>query len=145
MILDAPSAAGGVAAFALFILAMLHVYWAIPGNTGPSAVIPSVDGKPLFIPSRTATIAVAVALSTAALFVLGTIGVLGAKILPYEIYRAGTWGVSAVFFLRAVGYFRYVGYFKRVRGTGFAVWDTWLYSPLCLVLSAACGAVALFS
>jgi hypothetical protein len=44
--------------------------------------------------------------------------------------------------LRAVGEFRYVGLFKRVRGTKFAVLDTFVYSPLCLLLGAGVALVA---
>lgn len=42
--------------------------------------------------------------------------------------------LGAVFVLRSIGDFRLVGFFKSVRGTGFAAWDTRLYSPLCLLL-----------
>jgi hypothetical protein len=41
------------------------------------------------------------------------------------------------FLLRAVGEFRLVGLFKRIRGTAFARWDTWLFSPLCLLIALA--------
>ena len=27
-----------------------------------------------------------------------------------------------------------VVYFKSITGTDFAFWDTWLYTPLCLVI-----------
>ena len=145
MNMDAPSIAGALAATVLLFLAMLHVYWAIRGNTGSSPAIPSVDGKPLFVPSRAATVAVAVALGIAALLLLGTIGVLGAGIVPHNVYRVGTSAVATVFLLRAIGEFRYVGFFKRVHGTPFAYWDTRVYSPLCVVLAVACGAAAVFS
>ena len=32
--------------------------------------------------------------------------------------------------------FRSFGFFKRVRGTEFAWWDTRVYSPLCIAISA---------
>jgi hypothetical protein len=32
---------------------------------------------------------------------------------------------------------------KRVTGTPFAAWDTWLYVPLCLLLALGCLIVAL--
>jgi hypothetical protein len=41
---------------------------------------------------------------------------------------------GSVFVLRAIGEFRLVGFFKSVRGTPFAHWDTWLYSPLSLLI-----------
>ena len=145
MTIDAPSIAGALAATVLLVLALLHVYWAIRGIDGASVAIPSVDGKPLFVPSRAATVAVAVALGLAALLVLGTIGALGTRFVPHNVYRVGTSGVATAFLLRAVGEFRYVGFFKRVHGTPFAYWDTRVYSPLCVVLAVACGAAAVFS
>jgi hypothetical protein len=45
--------------------------------------------------------------------------------------------MGLVFLVRAVGEFKLVGFFKRVRGTSFARWDTWLFSPLCLGISFA--------
>ncbi len=43
--------------------------------------------------------------------------------------------LAAIFVLRAVGDFHYVGFFKRVRGSVFARRDTWVFSPLCVVLA----------
>jgi hypothetical protein len=45
--------------------------------------------------------------------------------------------LGAVFVLRAIGERKLVGFFKRVRGTAFARWDTWLFSPLCLALGVS--------
>jgi hypothetical protein len=42
--------------------------------------------------------------------------------------------LGTVFVLRSIGDFRLMGFFKSVRGTRFALWDTWLYSPGCLFL-----------
>lgn len=44
-------------------------------------------------------------------------------------------GIAGIFFLRAVGEFKLVGFFKRASDTPFAYWDTWLFSPLCLVIA----------
>ena len=45
--------------------------------------------------------------------------------------------LNVPFFLaRTVGEFRLVGVFKRVRGTPFATWDTWLFTPLCGLIAA---------
>jgi lipopolysaccharide/colanic/teichoic acid biosynthesis glycosyltransferase len=43
---------------------------------------------------------------------------------------------------RAVGEFKYVGFFKRVRDSKFATLDTFVYSPLCLLLAAGVALVA---
>ena len=42
---------------------------------------------------------------------------------------------------RGIGDFRYVGFFKRVKGSLFATRDTYLYSPLCMVLAVLAGVV----
>lgn len=115
------------------LLCGLHVYWALGGKSVGSAVVPIVSGKPAFQPSRFATMAVATALALAALVVLVRGDLLRTALPPW----LSTWaavGLGAVFVLRAVGEFRLVGFFKSVRGTPFAFWDTWLYSPLCLAL-----------
>ena len=44
--------------------------------------------------------------------------------------------MAAVFAIRAIGEFRYCGFFKKIRNSEFAYWDTRIYSPLCVVMSA---------
>ena len=119
-------------------IAALHVYWAIAGGTGGGGgAVPSrIDGTPLFRPSSISTLAVAAALSMAAVIVLGRAGML-APDSRFILYRAGAWAVSATLLLRAVGDFRYVGLFKRERRTRFARLDTRYYTPLCAVLGLA--------
>jgi hypothetical protein len=43
------------------------------------------------------------------------------------------------FALRALGEFHYLGFFKGVRGTPFAHYDTWFYSPLFVCLAVICA------
>jgi len=129
----------GVAAV-LAALAALHAYWAVRGDPAGRApgspVVPTrPDGRPLFRPGGAATLAVAIALTSAAVIVLGCSGVLAPGGLT-AWYRIGAWGVGAVLLLRAVGDFRYVGLFKRERRTPFARLDTRVYSPLCAALAA---------
>lgn len=50
------------------------------------------------------------------------------------LFDVGVWGLGLGFLLRAVGNLRTFGSFKIVKGTPFADWDTWFYSPLCLLL-----------
>jgi hypothetical protein len=117
----------------LLALSALHVYWAAGGKTPGAAVIPEVSGHRVFEPTRLTTVAVAVALACAALVVLARGGLFGLSFPAAPIaWACGLVGVA--FVLRAVGEFRLVGFFKSVDGTQFAAMDTWLYSPLCLVL-----------
>jgi hypothetical protein len=120
----------------LFIfVGLFHGYWASGGAIGRGAAVPTVGGNRLFDPSPLATLAVAAALIIAALVVLGRVGTWGQSIPPW-IFRFGTYGLSFVFAVRAVGDLEYVGFFKIVSGTDFARWDTWVYSPVCLFIAA---------
>lgn len=123
------------------VLSMLHIYWAAGGSWGGEVTIPAVNGKRTMNPSPLATVMVAVALVLAMLTICGRLGLFGVG-LPGWIFYWGTLGIALIFFLRAVGDFKLVGFFKRTRDTGFAHWDTWLYSPLCLFISIVALMVA---
>ncbi|MBC7841148.1 MAG: DUF3995 domain-containing protein [Gemmatimonadaceae bacterium] len=122
-------------------LALLHVYWAIAGVNAGTAIPTRADGTRIMRPGRLASLAVAGALAIAAALVAGR-GWLTVPLVPMRVFHVGTMGVAAVFALRAIGDFRYVGLFKRVRGTPFARWDTWLFTPLCALLAATAFAIA---
>jgi hypothetical protein len=131
--------AGVAAATVLAGLSAIHLYWAFGGRRGQGAVVPTVAGRPRFSPSRTATVVVAALLALSAVLVVG--GVRGWP--PRFVFRVGAAGVGLVLIARAVGEGRYLGFFKRERETEFACRDTWLYSPLCLVLGSMAVTVAL--
>ncbi len=118
------------------VLAGFHVYWLFGGKAAGSAAIPEVDGRPAFEPGALATIGVTLALSGCAVL---TLALGGWVVFPLpEPWTTGLgYAMATAFFLRAIGEFRLVGFFKRVRGTRFARWDTWLFSPLCLALALA--------
>ena len=46
------------------------------------------------------------------------------------------WSLMVLFLLRAIGDFKIVGLFKKLKSTKFATYDTWLFTPLCLFISA---------
>ena len=117
------------------VLSFFHLYWAAGGRFGGGAAIPTAGGERLFTPSPFGTILVA-ALFAAMLVVLGRLKFLGA-VIPGWIFYWGTWVISLLFLLRAIGDFRYVGFFKSVLDTDFARWDTNLFSPLCLFIAVA--------
>jgi hypothetical protein len=124
------------------LLAAWHFYMALVPSAGSRGAVPSVDGKPLFVPTRSATVAVGVVLLLFAALVLATAG-----IIPLGVPQIALSWLSYLLALgllgRAVGEFRYVGLFKRVHGTKFARLDTLLYSPLCLLLAVGVTLVAL--
>lgn len=127
----------GILLAAIFaILSLFHIYWATGGRFGSSVTVPTVSGERLFSPSPLATVLVAMALLAAMLTILGQIGLLG-EIIPRWIFRWATFGIAALFLLRAIGDFKLVGFFKQVNDTGFAFWDTFLFSPLCLFIAVA--------
>ena len=134
---------------AVFILiSAAHLYWALGGRAGMIAAVPerpataqAKSASPLFNPSRAGTIAVAVVLLLPALLVLACAGRISLP-LPQPVLQWGVAGAAGVMFLRAVGEGHWVGLFKRVRGTRFATLDTWVYSPLCVLLGAGMLAVA---
>jgi Protein of unknown function (DUF3995) len=117
-------------------LGALHVFWALGGRLGSGSVVPEVNGQRAFTPTPAATFAVALALFAASALVLGIAGVFG-SLVPAPLFKWPVLILGFVFLVRAVGEFKLVGLFKRVRGTSFATWDTWLFSPLCLAISFA--------
>jgi hypothetical protein len=123
------------------VLALWHFYMATKPSTGVSAAVPSVDGKPLFVPRRMPTVAVGLAL----LLCSALVGATGGLIPNWPSRRVLVVMCDALalgLLLRAIGEFRYVGFFKRVRNTPFSRLDSLLYSPLCLLLAAGVALVA---
>jgi hypothetical protein len=116
------------------VISLFHLYWAAGGAFGGRVAVPSQGNMRVFKPSVGGTILVALAFLLAIAVILGQLRLLG-DIVPHRIFRWGTWAIALIFLLRAVGEFRLVGFFKKVNDTPFAVWDTWLFSPLCLSIA----------
>lgn len=124
------------------ILGLWHCYWALGGSLGKAAAIPEVNGSPVFMPSALGTAFVGLALISFAALIAGASGLLEMPI-PRPVLGGFSYGLAILMLVRAVGEFRLVGFFKRVRGSEFAQWDTWVYSPLCLFLSIVSFSVAI--
>jgi hypothetical protein len=122
-------------------LGLWHFAMALAPFPRESTAVPYVNGRPLFLPSATATAAVGVGLFLCALLIVSTAGVV-AMGLPSRVLSALCAALALGLLLRAVGDFRYVGFFKSVRGSSFATMDTWCYSPTCLALSIGVAYVA---
>lgn len=123
------------------LLALWHVYMAMRPTSGASGAVPSVGGKPLFVPSRRATLAVAIVLLLFAGLVAATGGLMSVGI-PAVALTWLSYALACGLLARAVGDFRYIGFFKRVRDSRFATLDTRVYSPLCIVLAAGVAFIA---
>jgi hypothetical protein len=115
-------------------LLLLHAYWALGGRWGSAYTVPTINGRRSFDPSPFATWVVCGLLGFAVIIVMGKSGwiVAGPLLVLFDV---GVWGLGLVFVLRAVGNLRTFGFFKIVKGTPFADWDTWFYSPLCLLIA----------
>jgi hypothetical protein len=124
------------------MLALWHFYMALLPSSGKTGTVPSVEGKPLFVPSRAATVAVGIVLVLFASLVAATGGILPLG-LPLPVLSWLSFALALGLLARAVGEFKYVGFFKRVRGSKFATLDTLVYSPLCLLLAAGVAWVAM--
>lgn len=134
------SASGILLAAVFAVLSLLHIYWALGGRLASGVAVPVVEGERTFNPSLLGTMLVAIALLIAMFTIIGQLGLLGAAI-PKWIFRWGTCGIALIFFLRAIGEFKLVGFFKQATNTPFAQWDTWLFSPLCLVIAVTAFAL----
>jgi hypothetical protein len=124
------------------VLALWHFLMAFRPATGESAAVPSVQGKPLFVPSPLSAIAVGIVLVAFASLVAVTGGLM-VSILPPAILVWLSYGLALGLLARAIGDFKYVGFFKRVRESRFARLDTWIYSPLCVLLCLGVTLVAI--
>jgi hypothetical protein len=122
-------------------LALWHLWMALSPEVNATAAVPSTAGRPVTVPSTMAFVGVAAVLLAFAGLVAATGGIvqvgLSAKQLSWLSF-----GLALGLLARAIGEFKYVGFFKRVRGTRFALLDTLVYSPLCLLLAAGVALVA---
>ena len=119
----------------LALAAAFHFYWGLGGRTGSGVSLPHhEDGSVVVVNnSRAGAIVVGLALVAVALLVLALVDAFAAPV-PRAWLRTGVALWAVIFIARAISWSRYVGMFKRVRHTRFARYDTWLYSPLCLLL-----------
>jgi hypothetical protein len=134
------TALASVVSLAFVALATWHFRMAIRPTGGASGAVPTVAGKPLFVPSPRATALVGVVLLLFACLVAATAGLLEVG-LPMRVLSWLCYALALGLMARAVGEFKYVGFFKRVRDSKFARLDTLLYSPLCLLLAIGVAVV----
>ncbi|RQO29858.1 DUF3995 domain-containing protein [Taibaiella sp. KBW10] len=116
-------------------LALLHLYWVFGGQLGLTEAVPTnANGKRVFAPSRLGTFTVALGLMLFAGVNMGFNGMLKIPVDPVYIKYA-LWTISLIFLVRFIGDFRYIGIAKSFKGSVFACRDTYIYSPLCLLLA----------
>jgi hypothetical protein len=130
-----------IVSLAFVALALWHFRMALWPAGGLSGAVPNESGKPLFVPSVRATLAVGVVLLVFAFLVAATAGLVEVG-LPMQVLSWACYTLALGLLARAIGDFKYVGFFKRVRGSSFARLDTLFYSPLCLLLAVGVALVA---
>ncbi len=129
----------------LITLSVIHVYWAFGGRRGWESALPTKpDGQFLFRPGLLTTLIVAIGLLLFALIITGNYGLLD-QWIGRKYIQFGTWTISFVFILRAIGDFKFVGFTKRKAPTNFADRDIKFYTPLCLAIALMSGLIASLS
>ena len=123
----------------LLFLSAVHVYWAAGGQRWMDLVLPQRAGARVFTPTAWMTLMVALGLLAAAGVVLAAGVPDRVTAIPSAPRRVLVGVLALVFTLRAVGDARLVGLFRKEKGTSFAYWDARLFTPLCLLLAAACA------
>jgi len=119
----------------LFLIASLHIYWAMGGKTASLAVLPqSSSEKLVFMPSSFMTFIVAISFYMMSLIYGHAAGFFQVSILK-NYQNAILAFLAIVFLIRAIGDYKYIGFTKKIKGTPFSINDTKYYSPLCLSIS----------
>ncbi|OSY87803.1 hypothetical protein WH52_10290 [Tenacibaculum holothuriorum] len=126
---------GVISVLILFLISVIHFYWAFGGEWGICGVIPTKTNKDKVInPPIIATVFVGLFLVLFALLYAEKLQIISMKFLPIFILNYGVYIIASIFLLRAIGDFKYVGFFKKIKNTQFAKNDTMYFSPLCLFL-----------
>jgi len=135
---------------ALAILAFaagFHLHWALGGRLGFSVSLPQrQDGSPVMAHRlrwwRPAAGAVALGLALLGALALAAQGHIA---LPLSDSLIGMTlaAIGTCFILRAIIPTPWTGFFKRIRSTRWARYDSWVYSPLFLLLGGALLVIAL--
>jgi hypothetical protein len=123
-----------------------HLHWAFGGKLGFSVSLPQrTDGTPVMNRRigwwRPAAGAVALGVLLLGALALAAAGRLALP-LPPGVVKAVLILAGTAFILRAIVPTPWTGFLKRIRGTRWARYDTWLYSPLFLVLGLSLLAAA---
>lgn len=125
------------------LLCFLHIFWALGGNWGMNAVLPTItEEQRTFKPGLFGTIAVGAFMGLFAFITIGNTGFFD-DYVPHNVFKYATLVIGILFLLRAIGDFRYIGFFKKANGTQFAKNDTRYYSPLCVLIAAICLGIVL--
>jgi hypothetical protein len=126
-----------VAAICDFIIAVaagFHLYWGCGGKRGLGVSLPQREDGQFIIPQRRIDAFAFGCLMIGALCLVMAFEGRVRLPLPLSLLRLGVGSLALAAVARAMSWHRYFGLFKKLRTTDFAKFDTWLYSPLCLIL-----------
>lgn len=118
----------------LFLVALFHIYWVFGGRRGRANAIPTIEGNQIFTPRAPAILVVAAGILFFASLPLFLAGLLITPAWFASYLNITGFTAAGIFLLRAMGDFKLAGFSKRIKDSSFAVWDSRLYSPLCLFL-----------
>ncbi len=126
----AARSAGAVAAGGFILVAAFQISLALGAPLGYAAWSGTHDVLPPGL--RIASAASAAVLVLAALVVLGRAGYWGATVVPFGVFRWGTWALVGAMALSAVANF-----------ASSSGWERFLMGPVALLLAILCLVVAL--
>ncbi len=119
----------------LFMIASVHIYWAMGGKMASLTVLPQLSSEKLvFKPSSFMTFIVAISFYIMSFIFVNAAGFFEVSILKNN-QNVILIFLGIVVLIRAIGDFKYVGFTKKIKGTPFSINDTKYYSPLCLLIS----------
>lgn len=124
---------GFIVSIIFTFLSLVHLYWAISGGITNDYIIPEVNNKILFSPSRLVIFGIGIGFLIFAFIILGHIGVFELLSLTH-FFKYGTWSIVLFFSGRVIGDFKHFGIFKKIRDTKFAQWDSFAYIPVSLFI-----------
>lgn len=136
-----------IAALAIIAFAAaFHLHWALGGRLGYSVSLPQrPDGSPVMVHRirwwRPAAGGVALCLVLLGALAATVGGYLDSP-FPPNITKGALILCGTAFVLRAIVPTPWTGFFKRIRSTRWARYDSWLYSPLFLLLGASLIAIS---
>lgn len=123
-----------------------HLYWAFGGRVGFSVSLPQRADGSTVMHQRLGWWRPAAATVGLGLILLGalTLAAAGHLALPLSpgMAKLALLPVGAAFILRAFVPTPWTGFFKRIRTTRWARYDTFLYSPLFLLLGSCLLVIA---
>lgn len=134
----------------LFLISILHFYWAFGGTWGIKAAIPERLEETYFdqknqLLIKIATLTVAIGLLIFIYIILSSTYLTSNQIIPTTWFAKLTTAIGILFSIRAIGDFNMFGIFKKRSDSLFAKRDTQIFVPLCIYLGLSCLYIGQYS